>query len=145
MAVSKVVYGTETLIDLTEDTVTADKLASGYTAHGADGEPIVGTAEATISGINAAQYTATFLSTGWAADANGYQSQTLTVTGLLASYDVSPDVDVSLSGTDTAGDTATLEGFSCISIVTTGADTLTAKCIGAAPSVNVPVIIRVFS
>ena len=97
------------------------------------------------SGSAATQYTATFLSTGWAADANGYQSQTLTVTGLLASYDVSPDVDVSLSGTDTAGDTATLEGFACISIVTTGADTLTAKCIGDAPSVNVPVIIRVFS
>ena len=43
MAVSKVNYGTTTLIDLTGDTVTADKLLAGYTAHGADGEAITGT------------------------------------------------------------------------------------------------------
>lgn len=42
MAVSKVVYSGEVLIDLTADTVTADKLLTGYTTHGADGEPITG-------------------------------------------------------------------------------------------------------
>ena len=42
MGVSKVIYGGETLIDLTSDTVVADKLLKGYTAHGADGEPIAG-------------------------------------------------------------------------------------------------------
>lgn len=42
MATSKVIYGGRTLIDLTADTIKADKLLSGYTAHGADGEPIVG-------------------------------------------------------------------------------------------------------
>lgn len=41
-SVSKVVYGNQTLIDLTQDTVEANKLLSGYTAHGADGEPING-------------------------------------------------------------------------------------------------------
>ena len=45
MAVSKVVYGGKTLIDLTGDTVTADKLKKGYKAHGADGEIINGTCE----------------------------------------------------------------------------------------------------
>lgn len=40
--VSKVIYGGTTIIDLTSDTVTADKLAYGYTAHGADGELITG-------------------------------------------------------------------------------------------------------
>jgi hypothetical protein len=40
--VSKVIYGGQTLIDLTNDTITADKLLSGYTAHGADGEVITG-------------------------------------------------------------------------------------------------------
>ena len=44
MGVSKVDYGDRTLIDLTQDTVTADKLMQGYTAHGANGEQIVGTA-----------------------------------------------------------------------------------------------------
>lgn len=42
MAVSKVVYGGKTLIDLTGDTVTGDKLLKGATAHGKDGEVITG-------------------------------------------------------------------------------------------------------
>lgn len=43
MGVNKVIYGDETLVDLTGDTVTPQTLAEGTTAHGADGEPIVGT------------------------------------------------------------------------------------------------------
>lgn len=43
MSISKVIYGGRTLIDLTADTVVANKLLSGYTAHGADGEVIDGT------------------------------------------------------------------------------------------------------
>lgn len=43
MAISKVVYGGNTLIDLTADTVVADKLLKGYKAHGADGVVIDGT------------------------------------------------------------------------------------------------------
>ena len=34
MAINKVIYGGETLIDLTGDTVTADKILSGFTAKG---------------------------------------------------------------------------------------------------------------
>ena len=45
MAVSKVVLGEDTLIDLTADTVSADKLSKGVTAHNMAGEPIVGTME----------------------------------------------------------------------------------------------------
>lgn len=41
--ISKVVYGGKTLIDLTADTVTADKILSTYTAHDKSGAPIVGT------------------------------------------------------------------------------------------------------
>lgn len=40
--ISKIIYGGNTLIDLTADTVTANSLLSGYTAHGADGEAING-------------------------------------------------------------------------------------------------------
>lgn len=43
MAVSKVIYGGQTLIDLTPDTLTADKALKGYTFHGADGEEKTGT------------------------------------------------------------------------------------------------------
>lgn len=42
MANSKIVFGGEVLMDLTADTVTKDKLLKGFTAHGADGEPITG-------------------------------------------------------------------------------------------------------
>ena len=45
MATSKVVYGGNVLIDLTGDTVKADKLLKGYTAHGADGEVINGSCD----------------------------------------------------------------------------------------------------
>lgn len=45
MAVSKVVYGGNILIDLTADTVSADKLLTGIKAHGADGEAITGTCD----------------------------------------------------------------------------------------------------
>lgn len=40
---SKVIYGDEVLIDLTADTVTADTLAEGVTAHDAAGNAITGT------------------------------------------------------------------------------------------------------
>lgn len=45
MGKSKIVYGGETLIDLTGDTIEKEKLLKGYTAHGADGEPITGTCD----------------------------------------------------------------------------------------------------
>lgn len=45
MAINKVVYGGETLIDLTGDTVQADKVLSGVTAHDKSGEPITGTCD----------------------------------------------------------------------------------------------------
>ncbi len=43
MAYNKIVYGGNVLIDLTEDTVSADKLLSGVTAHDKSGEEISGT------------------------------------------------------------------------------------------------------
>lgn len=43
MGVSKVEYNNETLIDVSNDTVTPSTLAKGYTAHNSNGDPIVGT------------------------------------------------------------------------------------------------------
>lgn len=42
MAHNKIEFGGKTLIDLTSDTVVKDALVVGYTAHGADGEPVAG-------------------------------------------------------------------------------------------------------
>lgn len=44
-SLNKIVYGNETLIDLTSDTVADNKLARGYTAHEKDGSRITGTAD----------------------------------------------------------------------------------------------------
>ena len=45
MGVSKVVYAGTTIVHLTSDTVSADKLLSGFTAHGKDGELVTGTCD----------------------------------------------------------------------------------------------------
>lgn len=42
MAVNKVIYGGNTLVDLTGDTVTTADLADGVKATGADGNPVIG-------------------------------------------------------------------------------------------------------
>lgn len=53
MAINKVIYGGETLIDLTGDTVTADKILSGFTAHDKGGESITGTCEYDVDSSDA--------------------------------------------------------------------------------------------
>ena len=49
--VNKVVFGNETLIDLSSDTIAADGILSGITAHDASGAPITGTIPL-YSGLN---------------------------------------------------------------------------------------------
>lgn len=44
-AINKVIYGGQILIDLTSDTVVAEKLLTGYKAHGADGKIVTGTCD----------------------------------------------------------------------------------------------------
>ena len=95
-------------------------------------------------GSGPTQYTGTLLASGWAADSHGYQAQTITITGLKATYDVDPQWDVALSGTDPDADAALLEGFALIHNYTTGANSLTAQCIGKAPTVNIPIKVVVF-
>ena len=50
MAINKIIFGSNTLIDLTSDTVTAEKIYKGITAHSADGTIVTGTAEITVRG-----------------------------------------------------------------------------------------------
>ena len=51
--VNKVVYGGTVLIDLTGDTVTADKVLTGYTAHDKSGETITGTCDYDVNSEDA--------------------------------------------------------------------------------------------
>ena len=63
MGVSKVIYGGQTLIDLTGDTITADKLLNGYTAHGANGEEIEGSCKFDVDSSNVTAAVAEVLAT----------------------------------------------------------------------------------
>ena len=51
--VNKVVYGSNVLIDLTGDTVTADKVLSGFTTHDKSGAPITGTCTFDVNSTDA--------------------------------------------------------------------------------------------
>ena len=58
MAVSKIIFGDNTLIDLTKDTVSPDTLGSGKTAHDKTGTKITGT-HVESSGLDTSDATAT--------------------------------------------------------------------------------------
>ncbi len=53
MSVNKIIYGGNTLIDLTADTVTEDKLIAGITAHDKSGELIEGTCDFDVNSSDA--------------------------------------------------------------------------------------------
>jgi len=50
---NKVIYGNTVLIDLTADTVTADKILAAYTAHDASGATITGTCDYDVNSQDA--------------------------------------------------------------------------------------------
>lgn len=96
MGISKVVYGNTALIDLTNDTVAAEKMLSGTTAHGANGEAITGN----IVSKAAATYVPT--TTDQTITANQYLSGVQTIKGdaNLVSENIANDITIfGISGT----------------------------------------------
>ena len=111
--------------------------ANGVASLGADGK----VPSAQLPEMGGKAYTATLTTGGWA-QSGSYKKQTVTVTGLKASYPVAPVVDAQLSGTDADGDAAILTAFSAVNILQTAANQLIAYCIGDAPETNIPLIIN---
>lgn len=71
MAYNKIVLKGQTLIDLTSDTVSADKLAKGVTAHDKTGAPIVGTMSSGGGGADPGRFGANYDFWIGVVDANG--------------------------------------------------------------------------
>lgn len=77
MGVNVVNYGGKTLVDMRNATATAETVLAGYTAYGADGNLITGTASST----KRTEVNATLPKSGW--DANN--QQTVSISGVTAS------------------------------------------------------------
>lgn len=95
-----------------------------------------------------AVYTATLTAAGWVTS-GAWKTQTVSVTGLKASYNAAPFVDVALSGTDAAADAELSKawlGISATAIADTAADSLTVKFPATVdtPTVNIPIRITTY-
>lgn len=147
MGVSKVEYAGNTLIDLTEDTVTSDSLLSGVTAHTASGERVSGTAviptkvselENDAGFATKKVYTIT-LASSWSGSAAPY-TQSVAVEGILATDN--PHITPIYSDTLITA-IAEQEAWNCVSKAETAADTITFTCFADKPTIAVSLQIEV--
>lgn len=111
MAVNKVVYGTTVLVDLTTDTVTADTLKEGVTAHNSVGELITGTMPTATQATPSISVNSSGLITASSTQSEGYvEAGTKSATKQLtvqASKTITPSTSsqtVVASGVYTTGD-----------------------------------------
>lgn len=91
MAINKVIYGGNTLIDLTSDTITADKMLAGYKAHDKSGTLITGSCEFDVNSGDATAAIAEILSgkTAYARGAKltGTMPNRGSITGTISTLD----------------------------------------------------------
>lgn len=95
-----------------------------------------------------AMYSATLTSAGWTTSGD-WKTQTVSVTGLKATYNAAPFVDVSLTGTDATGDAelaAAWLGISETLIADTAANSITIKFPATVdtPTANIPITITTY-
>lgn len=93
---------------------------------------------------SATQYTVTIPSEGWMQTAYGYMVKDVSVPGLVSDYNIPPDIDVVLSLSDLDADKELIAAFGLISAATTRTDVLSVYCAGSTPSINVPIVLRVW-
>lgn len=106
MAINKVVYGQNTLIDLTGDTVSGNKMLSGTVAHDKSGSRITGS----ITSKSAATITPT--TSAQTISAGQYLSGTQTIAGdaNLVPANIAKDVSIfGVTGTHEGGGKITLK------------------------------------
>ena len=138
-----IINNTSGCIDELQDQLTEvdDKAIKGIKGNGTTIPPSsAGVVNITASNIGAASsstYNAT-LSTSWSG--SGPYTQTVNVSGILASDN--PIVDVVLSSTaETAKEQ--LEAWGCVSSITTNANSITATCLEEKPTTSIPIQLKV--
>lgn len=123
-------------------TYTASEVGAVPTSRKVNGKAL--SADITLGAV----YTATLTAAGWQTS-GAWKTQTVSVTGLKASYNAAPSVDVALSGTDAAADAelaAAWLGISASAIANTAANSLTVKFPATVdtPTVNIPIRITTY-
>ena len=123
-------------------TYTASEVGAVPTSRKVNGKAL--SADITLGAV----YTATLTAAGWVTS-GAWKTQTVSVTGLKASYNAAPFADVSLSGTDAAADAelaAAWLGISASAIANTAANSLTVKFPATVdtPTVNIPIRITTY-
>ena len=96
-AISKVIFNNDTLMDVTQDTVESSKLHSGYTATGADGQPISGSYVAPLQQTKTATPTT---SQQTISPDSGYLLSSVTVNAIPSEY-IIPTGTVSITDNGT--------------------------------------------
>ncbi len=167
MGVNQVIYGGETVMDISDSTVTEDTLLQGAAAYNAAGERIVGAvvtvpvdAAPTEGSSNAvssggvyealqglgggvSRVTATLTTGGWSAGSGYAYTQTVSLAGVTAETDF--DVDVDLSGTDAEADALILAAFGLVIFADSVSGGIKFACATEKPEVNIPLIIRIYA
>lgn len=124
--VNKVIYGENTLIDLSSDTVTADKILAGYTAHSAAGATITGSIPTKTGNDIILQNTILTIPAGY------YTNEAKTITGVELTIPSSGTNSFDVTMPSGENNTITLtfevdsEGNSNVTDDSTGGETLTA-------------------
>ena len=123
-------------------TYTASEVGAVPTSREVNGKAL--SADITLGAV----YTATLTAAGWVTSGE-WKTQTVSVTGLKATYNAAPFVDVALSGTDAAADAELSKawlGISASAIANTAANSLTVKFPATVdtPTVNIPIRITTY-
>ena len=136
MAISKIVLNGVTQIDLTQDTVAANNLLSPNTAHGADGEPVSGSATKVLT---TKTVTANGTYNASSDNADGYSSVTVNVSGGTSkNVQVAAGVDrvATTSYTAVSGQSITVAAAGTYDIYWTGYRSSTSGTSGSCLYVN---------
>lgn len=117
MGVNIVKFGAQTLLDMTDATATAASILEGYTAYGADGEKIVGTAK---QGASRTEVQITIPISGWqnmayTATVNGVKTHAAGCT-VFVGADASSEIEYGDCGVVCVGQGTNKLMFECQSV-----------------------------